>query len=348
MRDYYEILNVQKDSSKNDIKKAYRKIAMKYHPDKNPDDSKAEEKFKEAAEAYSVLSDDSKRSRYDQFGHAGVNQQFSGGGSAGFGGINVEDIFNSVFGGEGGFGDIFGNTRSNRRNNNGNDLKISISLTLEEIYNGSNKKVKIKRWEKSGAEASKCSKCGGSGEVRFVQRSMLGQIVNVQQCNYCDGVGFTGGREKKTNTISIKIPAGVSDGNYMSLEGEGDHSVKGGANGDLIVYFKEKEHALFTRSGYDIYLDCWIDYPDAVLGIDLKVPTLNGFVKMKVPSGIKNGQMLRLKNKGFSEVNRYKTGDQYVRINVKIPDKINKNVKDIVQSLKDIVGENVEFKKIKN
>ena len=348
MRDYYEILNVQKNSSKNDIKKAYRKIAMKYHPDKNPNDNKSEEKFKEAAEAYSVLSDENKRNRYDQFGHAGVNQQF-GGGSGGFEGINVEDIFNSVFGGSGGFGDIFGNSRnSNRRNLNGNDLKISISLTLEEIYDGTNKKVKIKRWEKSDTEPTKCSKCSGSGEVRFVQRSMLGQIVNVQECNYCNGVGYIGGREKKTTTISIKIPAGVSGGNYMSLEGEGDRSVKGGSNGDLIVYFQEKEHELFTRSGYDIYLDCWIDYPDAVLGTDLKVPTLNGFVKMKVPSGIKNNQMLRLRNKGFSEVNRYKTGDQYIRINVRIPDKVNKDMKNVVQSLKDIVGENIEFKKIKN
>ena len=347
MRDYYEILNVEKGSSKNEIKKAYRKIAMKYHPDKNPDDKKAEDKFKEAAEAYSVLSDDGKRGRYDQFGHAGVDQQF-GGGSSGFGGINVEDIFNSVFSGNGGFGDIFGSSRGGRRNNNGNDLKISISLSLEEIFSGTNKKVKIKRWERTGDEPSKCSKCGGSGEVRFVQRSMLGQIVNVQQCNHCDGIGYIGGREKKASTISIKIPAGVSDGNYMSLSGEGDQSIKGGENGDLIVYFKEKEHDLFTRSDHDIYIDCWIDFPDAVLGVELKVPTLNGFVKMKVPNGINNGQLLRMKNKGFSEVNRYKTGNQYVRINIRIPDKVNKDMKNIIQSLKEITKENVEFKKIKN
>ena len=260
MRDYYDILNVSKESSKDEIKKSYRKIAMKYHPDRNPDNKDAEEKFKEAAEAYSVLSDENKKSRYDQFGHAGLNQGFGGNGGGFGGGINVEDIFNSVFGGEGGFGDIFGGGFSNsrRRNIDGNDLKISIPLTLEEIFEGTSKTIKIKRWEKSSEEPKICSQCKGTGEVRFVQKSFLGQIVNVKQCGQCDGIGQSGGRIKKTANIKIEMPAGVSDGNYMTMEGEGDKSIKGGSNGDLIVYFQEKEHQLFVRSGNDIYLDCWI------------------------------------------------------------------------------------------
>ena len=349
MRDFYEILNVSKNSSKDEIKKAYRKIAMKYHPDRNPDNKQAEEKFKEAAEAYSVLSDDSKKAQYDQFGHAGLNQGFGSGG--GFsGGINVEDIFNSVFGGGGGFGDIFGGGFSNsrKRNFDGNDLKIKIPLTLEEVFEGTSKTIKIKRWEKSGENPTKCLKCNGTGEMRFVQKSFLGQIVNVKQCDTCDGLGQSGGRIQKTANVKIEIPAGVSDGNYMTMEGEGDRSIKGGSNGDLIVYFEEKNHQLFSRSSNDIYVDCWIDYHDAILGVEIKVPTLSGFVKMKVPSGVKNGQLLRLKNKGISEVNRYKTGDQYVRMNIDIPDKISKEVSTIIKSLKDAMGENVSFKKIKN
>ena len=344
MRDYYEILNVDKSSSKNEIKKAYRKIAMKYHPDKNPNNKEAEEKFKEAAEAYSVLSDDNKKSQYDQFGHAGLNQQGFGGG---FSNMDTNDIFSAfsdIFGG----GDIFGSNRRSRRNFDGNDLKISISLTLEEIFSGTNKKVKIKRWEKSGEKPHTCPKCSGSGEIRFVQRSMLGQIVNVQQCGSCDGVGYSGGRERKSTTISIKIPAGVSDGNYMSLKGEGDHSVKGGENGDLIVYFREKEHNLFIRSNDDIYLDCWIDYPDAVLGTKIKVPTLSGNVKMAIPPGIKNGQFLRLKNKGFTEINRYRNGDQLVRINIRVSKPKTNDVKNIIKTLREAIGQNIEFKKMKS
>ena len=342
MRDYYEILNVSKSSSQDEIKKAYRKIAMKHHPDRNPDNKEAENKFKEAAEAYSVLSDEDKKSRYDQFGHAGLNQGFGGNG----GGFNmdVNDIFSAfsdIFGGN----DIFGGG-GRRSKRGGNDLKISLVLSLEEIYSGITKTIKIKRWEKSSSTPKECSKCNGKGEIRFVQKSFLGQIVNVQQCNYCDGIGYTGGREKKSASIKIEVPAGVSDGNYMTLKGEGDQSIKDGTNGDLIVYFQEKEHELFVRSGDDIYLDCWLDYHDAVLGLDIKVPTLGGQVKMKIPNGIKNGQMLRLRNKGLSHVNRYKKGNQYIRVNVRIPNKINKNIKELIESLKDQLGENIDFKKM--
>ena len=346
-KDYYDILNVSKSASKDEIKKAYRKVAMKYHPDKNPDNKEAEEKFKESAEAYSVLSDDEKKSRYDQFGHDGVDQRFSGG-FGGSGGMNVEDIFNSVFGGGGGFSDIFGGgfSSSNSRKSN-NNLKISIPLSLEEINEGISKTVKIKRFEKSKTSKAKtCEKCNGTGEIKFVQRSMLGQIVQVQECGNCGGIGYIGGREKVTKTIKIKIPAGVSTGNYMTLRGEGNQSISG-ADGDLIVYFEEKIHDLFLRENNDIYLECEINYHDAVLGTEIKVPTLHGKVKFKIPAGINNGQILRLKNKGIKEVNRYRNGDQYIKISIKIPKKISSREKKIILELKDNSNQDIMFKKIK-
>ena len=345
MRDYYDILNVDKSASDNDIKKAYRKVAMKYHPDKNPNNKEAEEKFKEAAEAYSVLSDKDKKNRYDQFGHAGVNDSF--GGSSGFSNMDVNDIFSAFSDIFGGGGDIFGNHSRRRRSFDGNDLKITISLTLEEIFEGTSKQIKIKRWEQKG-EASKCSKCSGTGEMRFVQRSFLGQVVNVQPCRACSGMGYMGGREQKSAQLKINIPKGVSEGNYMTLNGEGDHSIKGGSNGDLIVYFKEKDHNLFVRSDNDIYLDCWVDYSDAVLGSEVKVPTLSGNVKMKIPAGIDNGQLLRLKDKGISELNRHRTGDQYIRINIYTPKKINNKIKGILEELKLNLGNDPKFKKFNN
>ena len=351
MRDYYEILGVSKTASLDELKKAYRKVAMKYHPDRNPDNKEAENKFKEAAEAYSVLNDSNKRSQYDRFGHAGVSNS----GGPGFSSqMDVNDIFSAfsdIFGGgsAGPFSDIFGSQRSRERARGAENLKISIALTLEEIFEGTTKKIKIKRWEKSATDSPrKCSQCNGSGEVRYVQKSMLGQIVNVQMCSTCNGIGYTGGREQKTATIKVKIPSGVSDGNYMTLEGEGNQSVAGDSNGDLIIYFEEKEHTLFTRQENDIYLECIINYCDAVLGKEIQVPTLNGKVKFNIPSGIKNGQVLRLKNKGFKEVNRYKTGDQYIRIIVDIPKDVSSDLKKIILNLKENLKDEDEFKKINN
>jgi len=350
MRDYYDILGVQKNSSSEDIKKAYRKIAMKYHPDRNPDNQEAENKFKEAAEAYSVLSDEEKRQRFDQFGHAGVNQN-----SSGFSNMDASDIFSAfsdIFGSSGNspFSDFFGGGGSgNNRRSSGENLKISIPLSLEEIYEGTTKKIKIKRYERiPNSTPSKCSKCNGIGEVRHVQQSMLGQIVNVQMCGSCNGIGYIGGRDKKTATISVKIPSGVSDGNYMTLSGEGNQSVIDGSgqDGDLIIYFEERPHNLFIRQGVDIYLECMINYADAILGTKVQVPTLNGKVKFKIPSGIKNGQILRLKGKGFKEVNRYKTGDQYIRITIDTPQKISNDLKKIILNLKNNLGDEVIFKKI--
>ena len=346
MRDYYEILNIGKTASSDEIKKAYRKVAMKYHPDKNPDDKSAEEKFKEAAEAYSVLSDASKRQRYDQFGHAGVNQ---GQGHAGFHNMDINDIFSSfgdIFGG--GFGDIFGSGRSssNRRSKSAGDLKITLGVTLEEIYSGTTKNVKIKRWEKdNNSDAQKCNQCGGTGEVRRVQNSFLGQIVNVQQCSSCNGIGYTGGRIKKTSTIEVNVPPGVSNGHYMSVDGEGNQSISGSINGDLIVYFEEKSHKLFSRHNDNILLDCFIEFPLAILGGEIMVPTLSGNVKVKIVSGISSGQILRLRGKGLQNINSPKNGDQLVRINIKTPSKISKTTKSLIKQLSDDIGSDVNFDK---
>ena len=351
MRDYYDILGVSKTASSDELKKAYRKVAMKYHPDRNPDNKEAENKFKEAAEAYSVLNDTNKRSQYDRFGHAGISNSGANGFSSQ---MDVNDIFSAfsdIFGGSSAspFSDIFGSQSNRGRVRGAESLKISIGLTLEEIFEGTTKKIKIKRWEKSEKKsATKCSQCSGSGEVRYVQKSMLGQVVNVQMCSACNGIGYTGGREQKTATIKVKIPSGISDGNYMTLEGEGNQSITGDSNGDLIIYFEEKEHHLFTRQDNDVYLECVINYCDAILGKEIKVPTLNGKVKFSIPSGIKNGQVLRLKNKGFKEVNRYRTGDQYIRIIVDIPKNISADLKKIILNLKENLEDEVEFKKINN
>ena len=356
MRDFYDILGVSKTSSQDEIKKSYRKVAMKYHPDRNPGNKEAEDKFKEAAEAYAVLSDPDKRAQYDRFGHAGVNRSSNMGG--GFqGGINVEDIFNSVFGGGGGFsdifggGDIFGGQSRSGRSRKSENLTVTISLTLEEIFKGTTKKIKFKRWEKSSTSSPvECNMCNGSGEVRHVQRSMLGQIVNVQVCSSCDGIGYTGGREQKVVIIPVKIPAGVSDMHKMVERGEGNQGISDGSNGDLIIHFEEKRHELFTRAENDVYLECVINYYDAVLGTKIEVPTLDDKkVKFSIPKGIKNGKIIKLKNMGFNvEPNRIKRGHQYVRITVDIPENISGELKKIIIDLKNNLDNDIKFKKIDN
>ena len=367
MRDYYEILGVQKNADSNTIKKAYRKVAMKYHPDKNPGDSSAEEKFKEAAEAYSVLNDNDKRQRYDQFGHAGVNQNAG----SGFQNMDINDIFSSfgdIFGGGGGFGDIFGSAQSrSRQQQRGSDLKITLSLTLEEIYNGSNKTVKIKILDKcskcdgNGSDGNSkpitCSSCQGSGEIRQIQRSFLGQVVNVSPCHKCSGKGQVisnpcslcsgDGRQKKSKNIDIDVPAGVSRGNYMTMPGEGNRGPNNTPSGDLVVYFDQKDHDLFLRDGNDIFLDSWVEYPLAVFGGSIEVPTLSGKVNLKIPAGIKSGQILRLKGKGLPEVNSRQNGDELVKINIKTPTKYNKKVRKLLQSLNEELGEKADFIKFK-
>ena len=366
MQDYYEILGVSKNAEQKEIKSAYRKVAMKYHPDKNPGDSSAEEKFKKAAEAYSILSDDQKRAKYDQFGHAAFSQ--SGGGS-GFHGMDLNDIFDhfgDIFSSSG-FGSIFGSGgRSSRQGIiRGSDLKISIALTLEEISTGVEKLIKIKRFEscsscqgsgaKEGSLPSNCPSCQGSGEIRQVQQSFLGQVVNIQPCHKCKGKGQIitnpcsscsgGGKIKNTASVSIEIPAGVSNGNYMTQRGEGNYPGEGGEPGDLIIYFEEKDHNLFERDGCDVFIDSWIQLPQAVFGASIEVPTLFGNVKLKIPSSIKSGQILRLRGKGLQELNRKRYGDQLVRVNIDTPKKVSKKLKSILDDLSNELEDEIYFDK---
>ena len=362
MGDFYDTLGVPKNADTKEIKSAYRKVAMKYHPDKNPGDSIAEEKFKEAAEAYSVLSDNQKRTQYDQFGHTAFNQ-------GGFHNMDMNDIFDhfgDIFSSSG-FGSIFGSGRRRGRPNSvrGSDLKITISLTLEEIFIGIEKTVKIKRFEPCedcrgsgaapGSNPVNCPSCQGSGEIRQVQQSFLGQVVNIRPCHQCRGRGKVisnpcskcsgGGKIKKVATMNLEVPIGVSSGNYMTQRGEGNHPGEGGSPGDLIIYFEEKAHPLFEREVSDIFLDCWIQYPQAVFGTTIQVPTLSGKVKLKIPAGIKSGQVLRLRGKGMQELNRNRFGDQLVRVNIETPKKVSKKVKSIMEDLSKELNNDVNFEK---
>ncbi len=353
MRDYYEILGISKNADANEIKKAYRKVAMKYHPDKNPDDKSAEEKFKEAAEAYSVLSDEDKKNRYDQLGHQQY-QQFGSQGQGFSGGINVEDIFNSVFGGAGGFGDIFGNSdffgsnSGGQKKKGGTDLKISIPLTLEEMYSGGSKKIKIKRLERiEGQNPSSCTTCNGNGQIKQISRSFLGQVVNIVPCSNCNGSGMVGGREKKTATITFDIPQGVSSDNYHVISSEGNQGVDKTDDGDLIIYFEEKPHSLFTRQGSDIYLSAWINYSQAVLGDSIEAPTISGKINLKIPKGIQSGQIVRIKGKGMPDPRRRVNGDQFVKINIITSDNKSNDFILLLEKMNKILGNKPNFTKIK-
>lgn len=359
-RDYYEILGVDKNASQDEIKKAYRKKALKYHPDKNPDDPKAEQKFKEAAEAYSVLSDEDKRRRYDQFGHQGVR----GGAGPDFQGFsNVEDIFDAfgdIFGGFGGFGDIFGGRRTSSRRRSstiqrGSDLKIKLKLTLEEVAEGVSKRVKVRRMErcetcngsgaKPGSSKKTCPVCGGAGEVRQATQSIFGQMVNIRECNNCNGTGEVieelcntcggSGLVRKETTLSIDVPAGVSSGNYMTLRGEGNKGANSGPPGDLVVVFEEKPHKYFTRKGNDILLEAKISISQAVLGDEIQVPTLGGKASLKIPSGIQSGKVLRMRRKGLPAVNSNDRGDQLVKVQIVTPTKISNEEKHLYEQLSE-------------
>jgi len=357
-RDYYEILGVTRQSTEVDIKASYRKLAMKYHPDRNPGDKEAEEMFKEAAEAYEVLMDPNKRARYDQFGHAGMR---GSGFDQGF--SNVNDIFthfSDIFGGGSIFDEIFGQGGSRRHSGRhkqpgiqGNDLKINLRLTLEEISEGVEKTIKVKRHEKckhcsgSGAKSSsgtaECTTCGGSGEVRTISRSMFGQFVNIQVCQTCSGEGRVikdkcpycsgEGRERKEATLKVNIPAGVSSGNYIPLRGEGDAGARGGSSGDLIVLIEEAEHKYFHREEDDILFELTISVTDAVLGSEIEVPILGGTVMLKIEPGTQPGKILRLRDKGIRHLNHNGRGDQLVHVNVYIPGKISSKEKELFREL---------------
>jgi molecular chaperone DnaJ len=377
-RDYYEILGISRNASEDEIKSAYRKLALKFHPDRNPGDKTAEENFKLATEAYEILKDQKKRQMYDQFGHAGVSGGGFQSGGFGFGGFDLSDALRAFmrdfggFGGGGfGFEDFFGGGRGRQeRYNRGEDLKAAISLTLGEIASGVEKKLKVKRYEECkecsgsgvapGASRSTCPECRGTGQLRTVSRTFLGTIQQVRTCHRCRGTGEVisdpcpvcrgEGRTKGTSTVSIKVPSGVSAGNYMTLENRGNAGRNKGQPGDLIVVFDEKEDDIFTRQGDNIICMVPISFTMAALGGELQVPTLNGNHSLKIPAGTQSGKVFRLRGKGIPHLNAHGVGDELVQVAVWTPDKLSsedekspsfvppKSDKSFFRKLKDSLG----------
>jgi molecular chaperone DnaJ len=349
-RDYYDVLGVPKGAVQEELKKAYRQLAMKFHPDRNPGDKQAEEKFKEAAEAYEVLTDPEKRERYDRYGHDGLR-----GGTGGFGGFDFDlsDALRTFMSGFGGFGDFFGNVHQRSGPEQGADLQIQMELTLPEIAVGVEKKVKIRHLvhcetcngsgARAGSSVKTCHACRGTGQVRQVSRSFLGQFVNIATCRDCRGEGKIvaepclscngTGRKKGEKVLSIHIPAGVAAGNYITLRGEGDVGPRGGVAGDVFVMIKEKPDSTFERHGDDVLIDLPISIPQAVLGAEVEVPTLIGKSKLTIDPGTQSGKILRMRGKGISHLHGGGKGDQLVRIQVWIPTKLSKNVNKIFEEL---------------
>lgn len=357
-RDYYEVLGVTRSADEAEIKKAYRKIAMKYHPDRNPDNKEAEDKFKEAAEAYEVLSDADKKARYDRFGHAGVDNQggFSGGG------MNMDDIFRQ-------FGDIFGDAgspfesffggggrsgRSAGTGERGTNLRIRVSLSLEEIANGVTKKIKVKKQTRcstckgSGAKDASsvqtCGTCKGSGYVRQVRSTFLGQMQTTATCPTCGGKGQTvtaacstcrgSGVTMGEETIEIEIPAGVEAGMQLSMRGKGNAGPNGGPNGDLLISIDEKPHPELQRDGQNLIYELFLNFADAALGTSAEVPTLEGPVKIKIPAGTQGGKIFRLKGKGLPSVQSYGKGDQLIHVTIWTPKKLTDEEKAMLEKMK--------------
>ncbi|HTX18538.1 MAG TPA: molecular chaperone DnaJ [Bacteroidota bacterium] len=351
-RDFYDVLGVPRTASQDEIKKAYRKLALQYHPDRNPNNKDAEDKFKEAAEAYEALSDPAKRQRFDQYGHEGMKgtdfHTYS----------DINDIFSSfgdIFGGSV-FDDVFSGGRQQRRRPQGqagSDLKVQLKLTLEEVATGVEKKIKIKKWKtchvcsgtgaKPGSSRTTCPHCGGTGELRQVSRSMFGQFVNITTCVNCGGEGQVirehcpacngEGREQGETTIKVNVPAGVSEGNYLSLQGQGNAGRRGGPAGDVIVEFQELRHEHFTRNGDDIIYNALLSFPQAVTGGEIEVPTLTGRSRVKIDPGTMPGKMLRMKEKGIPHLNNYGRGDQLIRVQIWVPTKLNAREKELLREL---------------
>jgi molecular chaperone DnaJ len=345
-RDYYEILGVGKTASVEEIKKAYRKVAIQFHPDKNPDNKEAEEKFKEAAEAYEVLSDANKRSQYDRFGHSRGNGGFSGHN------MNMDDIFSQfgdIFGGGGSPFDSFfggGSSRGGRRQRKGTNLRIKLKLTLEEIAHGVEKKIKVNRLVRAeGVTFKTCTTCQGSGQVRKVVNTMLGQMVSASTCSACDGSGQiidkrpngvdSSGLVSKEELISVKIPAGVADNMQLSMSGKGNEAPGGGAAGDLLILIEEQEDRHLKRDGNNLVYDLYISFVDAALGTTVEVPAIGGKVKIKIEAGTQSGKILRLRGKGLKDINGYETGDQLIYVNVWTPKKLTSEERAKLESLKD-------------
>lgn len=354
-RDFYEILGVSKNASAEEIKKAYRQKAIQFHPDKNPGNKEAEEKFKEAAEAYEILSNPEKRQRYDQFGHSGMN------GNAGFGGhdMSMDDIFSmfgDIFGGGGfgGFGGFGGGSRSRGpRQHRGSDLRVKVNLTLNEVLNGVEKKIKVKKYvpcthcngsgAQSGSGHTSCSTCRGTGHVTRIQNTLLGQMQTTTTCPTCNGEGqiITNkcthcqgeGIVRDEEVISIKIPAGVGEGMQLNVSGKGNAGRRGGINGDLFVVIQEDEHKELIRDGNNLIYDLFITFPEITLGTTKEIPTVDSKVKVKIEAGTQPEKILRLRGKGLPDVNGYGKGDLLVRVHVWIPKKLNSEEKKLLEKL---------------
>jgi molecular chaperone DnaJ len=355
-RDYYEILGVERNASEEEIKKAYRKLAMQYHPDRNKGDKDAEEKFKEVGEAYAVLSDTDKRARYDRFGHAATGPGAGAGAPWSFE-FDLSDALRQFM--EGGvFSDFFGGMRGEPRGPTrmrGSDLQISLKLTLEEVATGVSKKIKVHRYvaceecggtgAKRGTSRVSCPTCRGSGQVRQVSRSILGQFVNITTCPQCHGQGTIvkdpcpvchgDGRVRGESVVNVDIPAGVSTGNYIQLRGQGNAGPYGGPPGDLIVGIEEKEHRYFTRHGSDILYELALSIPQAVLGDEVEVPTLTGRARLRIEPGTPPGRILRMRGRGLKHLNGYGTGDQLVEIRLHIPERLTAHERRLFEEMKE-------------
>ena len=345
-RDYYEILGIAKGASAAEIKKAYRKKAIEFHPDKNPDDKSAEAKFKEAAEAYEVLSDGDKKARYDQFGHQAF-ENGGGGGGFGGGGMNMDDIFSQfgdIFGG-GGFSG-FGGGGGGQRRVKGSNLRIRVKLTLEEIANGVEKKIKVKRKVQApGTTYKTCSTCNGSGQVTRIANTILGRMQTSAPCNACGGAGQTidkkpadadaQGLKVTEETVSIKIPAGVVDGMQLKVTSKGNEAPGNGVSGDLLVAIEEIDHDNLQREGDNLHYDLYVSYPDAVLGTSKEIDTVTGKVRIKVEAGVQSGKILRLRGKGIPSINGYGKGDLLVHVNVWTPKTLSKQQKEFFESMRE-------------
>lgn len=362
-RDFYEILGVSKSASADEIKKAYRKVAMQFHPDRNPGDKPAEEKFKEAAEAYEILSDTDKKAQYDRYGHAAFGQgRPSSGGHPG--GMNMDDIFSQfgdIFGGgggSGGFSDFFGGGRGGSsqgrgKGTRGSNLRVKLKMNYEEIAKGAQKTIKVKKYvgcntcSGSGAKdknsVTTCNTCGGSGQVRKVSNTFLGQMQTVTTCPTCSGEGTTithkctsckgEGRVYGEETVTIDIPAGVQEGMQLNVSGKGNAGERGGANGDLMVMIEEEQHKELQRDGLNVAYELHISFPQAVFGTEMLVPTIDGKAKIKIPPGTQGGKIFRLKGKGFPAVQSYEKGDQLIHVSIFTPENINSEEKEMLEKM---------------
>ncbi len=365
-RDYYEVLGLNKGASDDEIKKAYRQKAKQFHPDLHPDDKEAEKNFKEVSEAYEILSDKDKRARYDQFGHAGVDPNFGAGGAGGYGGgfggfggfDDLGDILGSMFGGFGGFGG--GSRRANpNAPRRGNDVEISISIDFLQACHGVDKTIEFSHMEEcpeckgsgaqKGSAPTTCPDCGGSGQIRMQQRTPFGVTSTVRACPRCSGKGKIindpckkcsgSGRVSKKRRLDISIPAGIDDGQTLTLRGQGDSGLNGGPSGDVLVDVMVRPHPLFRREGYNIFCEVPITYVQAALGDELTVPTIDGKVKYKIPDGTQPGTTFRLRGKGVKQLNSSSRGDQYVTVSIEVPKNLSKKQKEILKELDKALSE---------